>query len=592
MPTFDDAEGGLSVRTKINAAITVVDTLSDRGADKNLVFNGRTAFVAWVADGGAAPDGSIASDGTVQYVAAAGEAALPGLGGWLPFGRVSGKHFGAVGDGVTDDQVAVQAASDFCAAQSVELYFAPGTYRFDSVVNLSSNSVWVGDADLATITKDDGATHDLVNGVSVNDLSITGIGFDGKRRNGGGVTGQSLRFRGSNRIRVSGCRFYDGMNVFVEEGCDDVLVTENKFALGKYGIGVGGHHNGVGTGLFVSNIVISNNHFRETETEAIDLNRNVARAVIDGNVLRSIHTVSETGNEAIDIGGGTHEDITVTGNVIDLGGFASSGINIKEACTRVSVVGNTISGGNVADTEGRGIRSTGGSTNVTISGNVVSEVFRGISVDNGCSDVSVTGNSIDAQDQGIAVGAGSNERISITSNTVTTVAGVRDGISVANCDGFSIAGNMVSGATGQGIEAAISSTNGVICNNTVTGCDDGINVASSDTIVDGNVCFENDDKGIQVQAEHVTISNNIARDNGQGSVSYGIRVEAGSNFCVITGNQVYDTQATKTQQGLSFGGASDRCIVQSNMLYDNDSGVNITGQGSLTNSIVADNITA
>lgn len=64
-----------------------------------LEFDGRSAFVAWYNAGNTATDGSVASDGTVEYVASAGATAISDLLGWLPFGSVTPNHFGVVGAG-------------------------------------------------------------------------------------------------------------------------------------------------------------------------------------------------------------------------------------------------------------------------------------------------------------------------------------------------------------------------------------------------------------------------------------------------------------------------------------------------------------
>jgi hypothetical protein len=53
---------------------------------------------------------------------------------------VSVRDFGAVGDGVTDDTVAIQAAVDSLAAGSV-LNFPNGTYRIDSTVTVSTSDI-------------------------------------------------------------------------------------------------------------------------------------------------------------------------------------------------------------------------------------------------------------------------------------------------------------------------------------------------------------------------------------------------------------------------------------------------------------------
>ncbi len=57
-------------------------------ANQVLHFDGRSEMEAWVAAGYIAPDGTIATDGTVSYKAASGATGLTSLGGWRPFGMV------------------------------------------------------------------------------------------------------------------------------------------------------------------------------------------------------------------------------------------------------------------------------------------------------------------------------------------------------------------------------------------------------------------------------------------------------------------------------------------------------------------------
>lgn len=83
-------------------------------ANKVLQFNDRASFVQWVADGYVAPDGSLASDGTVQYAASAGVTDISDLGGWLPFGDVTPLHWAEnTTQAVTDMTAALNAAMTY-----------------------------------------------------------------------------------------------------------------------------------------------------------------------------------------------------------------------------------------------------------------------------------------------------------------------------------------------------------------------------------------------------------------------------------------------------------------------------------------------
>lgn len=57
---------------------------------------------------------------------------------------VSVKDFGAVGDGVTDDAAAIQAAEDWCASTGQSIYFPAGTYKCSTGITKKSVN-WFGD---------------------------------------------------------------------------------------------------------------------------------------------------------------------------------------------------------------------------------------------------------------------------------------------------------------------------------------------------------------------------------------------------------------------------------------------------------------
>lgn len=114
MATFDDNELGSSVRSKINTAITSVDTLVAQGGNKVAIYSSRAAFVAAVGTGLSVPDGTIASDGTVQYVASTGATAISDLPGWVPFGDVYPDHFADNSvPGTTDMGAAILASLSY-----------------------------------------------------------------------------------------------------------------------------------------------------------------------------------------------------------------------------------------------------------------------------------------------------------------------------------------------------------------------------------------------------------------------------------------------------------------------------------------------
>ena len=98
---------------------------------------------------------------------------------------VSVKDFGAVGDGVTDDTAAVQAAIDFCVGK--RLYFPRGVYLCTATINVVRGIVIYGDGSLLTIVKFDidAFTDGIVFGTGgggtapYEDVQVYNICFEG-----------------------------------------------------------------------------------------------------------------------------------------------------------------------------------------------------------------------------------------------------------------------------------------------------------------------------------------------------------------------------------------------------------------------------
>ena len=84
--------------------VTVPVDLADGRA--HVPFEDTAAFVAWVSGGGTAADGTIKSDGERLYIASSGATDLTGLPGWLPFGSMEVEDFADIA-GVTSAQVPV-----------------------------------------------------------------------------------------------------------------------------------------------------------------------------------------------------------------------------------------------------------------------------------------------------------------------------------------------------------------------------------------------------------------------------------------------------------------------------------------------------
>lgn len=133
---------------------------------------------------------------------------------------VNALDFGAIGDGVTDNSVAIQAAVDaISGSESGILVIPAGTFYIASTVNLTSNITIVGAGKGLTVLK--GAlrtapnTHqvssNIFTGTSVSNVVLKGITFDGSARPvfyAGDLPAKALvDFETSTNITVEDCDF-------------------------------------------------------------------------------------------------------------------------------------------------------------------------------------------------------------------------------------------------------------------------------------------------------------------------------------------------------------------------------------------------
>lgn len=156
----------------------------------------RGAFVDAVADGLRYSDGTVIVAGGLRYMAQSGASAIPGLGGWVPYGDVCPEHWGAVADGVANDYNAILEALAWSAATGATIVFrGQSTYRWTSAVEATD----------ARFIVEEGCTMDvpyaslIVNGATV-------VGRFGASNSSGplnvGKDGKSVRFLDHNNMCV------------------------------------------------------------------------------------------------------------------------------------------------------------------------------------------------------------------------------------------------------------------------------------------------------------------------------------------------------------------------------------------------------
>lgn len=137
--------------------------------------------------------------------------------------RLSVKDFGAVGDGVTDDTIAINTANAAAVALNKELFWPTGVYIASNIPAIA-NMRWVGEGVTQTIVKlKNGTNAGLVTSASTNidDVYISHMQFDGNSSNN--TTGDTLTIKGC-RTRL--------IDIEVRAAAGNAIVTDWNVANG------------------------------------------------------------------------------------------------------------------------------------------------------------------------------------------------------------------------------------------------------------------------------------------------------------------------------------------------------------------------
>jgi hypothetical protein len=408
----------------------------------------------------------------------------------LPY--VDVRSFGAVGDGVTNDTAAIQAA--VTAAAGKKLTFGLGSYLMGAVT-ISADIIIEGNG--ATLLRPSGFDPNNVNeltaGIAHFDIThanarvdISGFTFDGREslQTAGNPSGVSIRYAdvsgattGTGHIRIHGNKFINQTRYAVQlSGLTEanerqyVSIYENEFLDGRYGIGQGDPASPNANGFSPFSIQVTDHiearifdntfAFRKSITTGQYAPGGVRLTFLGATINADGSSATVSGNTFYRMG---RADVDYTG-LIPSG--SNNGLGAIDFYARGREV--VISGNRFDDCINSGIRGKCSVVGVSVTGNVLANTPLAINIgpateDSQVGNISVTGNVVTGTDQfGIGIVANNTrtnptvDNISITGNVIQTVAnpsaatGNIAGILVRYAKNVTISGNAVMGTTGGG----------------------------------------------------------------------------------------------------------------------------------------------
>jgi len=429
------------------------------------------------------------------------------------------QDYGAVGDGVTNDAVAIQATIDAIDAQGGgTLFFPKGVYVLNSGITLCSSLTILGENG-SIIRQSDSVPQWAIRGVSVNNvvfdtiqIESTGTAFtDGNQR--------LLQIESGSNLELLNCTFYNARSLgVVFDACTNVKVS-NITAKNNYATGLT-FRNQCGA------VTITNSYFYSNGNTTVatgsfgrglliwqSANCTVTGCVFEDNTeygLRLYSEIADTvGNRNIAISGCTFRNNgTIATSKIDLFLYDESG-----RIERVAIAGctfNTRTGNTAVAVQGKNVSLTGcvfkaitpqtstgvalfGSDNTVVSGCVFTNVALAVTY----SSTEIPTNCTIANNQCIDVVQFNND-----------VFGT----------GHIINGNYIkhggAGVSDVGILIIRADTDLVVSNNVIDGFYRGINVASTGGYItfQNNTTLNSDDSGFyalfQTDVTKFTCTNN------------------------------------------------------------------------------------
>jgi hypothetical protein len=461
---------------------------------------------------------------------------------------VSVKDFGAVGDGVADDRVAIQAALN----TGKNVFIPAGTYLFNSSVAYAADNQQIyGDGNQSILKSASGSVY--IDTVGYSNVSFSNLCLDGTGTNGGfRITG------GSSNILVSNVYFTGGsQRVWIWEA-DHIKVDGCTFDGTGYGV--------IQQVSYVSSYVsVVNCLAKDMTADFVEANCTGSAPSFFWTVSNNIYSGNQiypgTGTEDRFVGFTGVQNIVIDGNTVErCGGDAA--VHLED------IGGETIVSNNVFD-------------NCNVSGGNSGYIY----TSNNQEHILVTGNIFQRTDATIgsasALAVNSNSytnRVIFNNNRVVGTSNNLDGISAGSQSGsMTISSNLF-----ESCNLAVRTFNTAdvnFCNNTVLNCTQGIGPELSSSSnglrwnIDGNIFYGTSDTydilmpvntSGTFASKDIKVSNNKfykgARITGQGGAAAGSNADASD---ISFTNNYFGAGAV-----LSTGGTMSRLVKSGNIFVD------------------------
>jgi Right handed beta helix region len=427
---------------------------------------------------------------------------------------VSVKDFGAVGDGVTDDTAAIQAALNSVA---LEVSITAGTYLVTSAISPASDQVLIGRG--GVLTTSNGLFNNCINIDGKQNVRIEGVEIVGP--SGGSGFDYAIYINASSNVVVENCRIQDignevvspdewGGGVEVRGSSSNVKIINNTIknikGYGQYrgdGVTVRASSDTLIQGNTIdtnrrmqiaviddaTDVKIIGNHLVNGYLAGIDIEPNsvntTGEITIQGNTIRNFGCKpgATIGVQyyGIDLHSNNFDNVAINGNIITAQHANSLDcIHAQNGSKFFTITGNVLNC-NAAAVNGMQLYAGSGATDLLISDNLIRD-FKSYGINgfaNGNSTVSANKltSTVSTAIRGIQFTGTTNPVID--GNTVyMTGASVTAGIIVQSAPSLSISSNFVDIAAGNGVEVYSNTagmTGGTIVGNNVKGNSTGTN---------------------------------------------------------------------------------------------------------------------